>query len=299
MSLKTDEIETWDAKPVRHKKLRYPQCADPASPRLYFVGMFVGSRGSGKTYSIVKVIKQFEQFKVYDHDDNEVAQRVVLFAPTIDANPIFNSLKHLHDDDIHTNYSDGKLIQVVEDVKKEREETKRYQDDLVIYKKFLRAKRESDLSAEDHYALSRMGYQEPTRPKYPHGCVVHMVFDDLLNSPAFKSVGKSAVTELTLKNRHMGIAIYFAAQSIRGIPKPIRLNSSLFVIYKFCNMKVVVDDIYSEVSGMLTPEEFLQVYEYATKEPHDALVLDMTGGKPENRIRRNFDTRIILPRLES
>lgn len=294
--METESISTWDARPVKHKnKLRYPQSSDPASPRNFFVCIAVGSRGQGKSYSVVKLIKQFERFKVYDEDGNVVDQRVILFSPTIDSNPIFNSLKHLDDGDIHTNYTDDKLLAVVDDIKKERDETKRYKEDLAIWKRFLRAKTETELTQEDHYALSRLGYKPPTKPKYEHGCVVHLVADDLIGTPAFRMVGKSAMTNLVLKNRHLGVNIYICAQSLKSIPKPIRLNTSVFILYRFANTKMILDDIYLEISGLMTPDEFLTAYEFATREKHSALVLDMSGGKPENRIRRNFDTRLIIP----
>jgi Ni2+-binding GTPase involved in maturation of urease and hydrogenase len=101
--MKTESIDNWDNKPLKHKKNKYPTPVDKNSPRMFFVGLFVGSRGSGKTFSIAKLIKQYEHYGIVDADNHEkVAQRVILFSPTIEANPILSSLKDMNDDDIVT-----------------------------------------------------------------------------------------------------------------------------------------------------------------------------------------------------
>ena len=71
------------------------------------------------------------------------------------------------------------------------------------------------------------------------------------------------------------------------IPKTIRLNSNLIVMFKFANKKMVLDDIYPVVSAYVTEEKLMELYEYATKEPHDALVIDGTGRKIV--FKKNFD----------
>jgi hypothetical protein len=45
---------------------------------------------------------------------------------------------------------------------------------------------------------------------------------------------------------------------------------------------------------MFNPQQFEEVYDFATKGDHDAFVMDFTGGEKENRIRRNFNERILV-----
>jgi hypothetical protein len=116
----------------------------------------------------------------------------------------------------------------------------------------------------------------------------------LIGSAAFKSTGKSALTNLVLKNRHHQCCIYICTQNLKAIPKSIRTNTSLFILYRFANKKIVLSDLYEEVSGLLTPEQFEKVYDYATSKDHDALILDLTGGDKKNKIRKNFDERILF-----
>jgi len=74
----------------------------------------------------------------------------------------------------------------------------------------------------------------------------------------------------------------------------IRANTSLFVLYRFANKKIILEDLYQEVSGMLTPTQFEEVYDFATEGNHNALIMDFTGGDKANRLRQNFDKRIVV-----
>ena len=63
------------------------------------------------------------------------------------------------------------------------------------------------------------------------------------------------------------------------IPKTIRLNANLIVMFKFANKKSVMEDIHPVVSAYVTEEKLMELYEHATNEAHDALVIDGTGSK--------------------
>lgn len=299
MEIHTEQLANWNDKPVKHKRQRYPQCVDKNTPRCFFVGQFIGSRGSGKTFTIVKLLKQFQDFKVFDHEGEEVPQRVVLMTPTYDANPVFKALKHLDDEDIISSYTDDKLLKLVADIQKDREETKRYKEDIAVWKRFLKAKSEDDLSKDDLFTLSRLGYQEPSKPPHPNGVVVHLVLDDCIGSSAFKQTGKSALNSVCLRNRHLGMNILIASQNMRSVPKCLRSNTSLWCLFRFANKVVVLRDLYEEVSGFLTPEQFEAVYDHAVDDDHSPLVVDLTGSDRANRLRKGFSERIVLPHLEA
>ena len=79
----------------------------------------------------------------------------------------------------------------------------------------------------------------------------------------------------------------YSTQSMMAIPKTIRLNANLIVMFKFANKQSVLNDIYPVVSAYITEEQLTELYEYATAEPHDALVIDGTHGKIV--FKKNFD----------
>ena len=100
MHITTEELPHLSNITLTFKKHKYPQCRDTNLPRLFFVALFVGSRGSGKTYSASKLLKMYEHFGIYSKG-NEVYQRIILMSPTQNANPCFKALKNLSEEDIH------------------------------------------------------------------------------------------------------------------------------------------------------------------------------------------------------
>ena len=289
MSISEVAIPHWQHVKLSFKNNKYPQPNDRAAPRCYFVGLFIGSRGSGKSFMMVKLLKQYENFGIHDSElKHDVAQRIILFSPTSDANPVFTSLKHLSEHDVIHNYSDAKLLNAVEDVKRERELSNAYQEDLKIYKRFLHLKHIEDLTPCELHKLEMNNFEPPTPPKYPYGCVNFFILDDLVGSSAFKSVGKSALTNLVLKNRHLGINMLIATQNLKAIPKGIRTNASLFVIFKFASKRIITDDLYEEVSNCITLPKFEELIDHATRDEHDCLVIDFSQPK-EDRFKQNFN----------
>jgi len=282
---------------LSYDKKIYPQPRDRELPYMFFVSLFVGARGTGKTYAAVQLLKKYEKYGIEDQITHKlVPQRVILFSPTVEANPIFDSLENLDPDDIHTHYTDDKLNKVLKQIKKDAKETERYKEKLAIWKKYLKASEESlhRFSAEEMWQLEQMGFMEPVKPKYPDGIVTFMVLDDLLGSQAFKSVGRSLLTNLCIKNRHMGICVLIMTQHLKGIPPSIRRNTSLFVIFRFHSNKVT-EDLYEEVSNIMTYNKFCELYKYATsKDRHDALVIDFSDDK-NPRLKLNFDRELYLP----
>ena len=284
-------INGWDNKAINTKKVIYPQCNDEGAPRNYFVALFVGARGSGKSYLLTKLLKTFEEKKCYK-DGEEIVQRIILISPTAhsDSNLIFKELKNLDwDIDVLTEYSDEILKEKIQEVKKDIDEAKEYKEYEKCYKKFkkLSINKLSDEECELLYKYNFEKFEDIPQPKYPNGFLLHWVIDDMIGSNIFKN-GRSAFTNLVIRNRHIIPGnIIIATQSIMQIPKTIRLNSNLIVLFKFANKKMVLDDIYPTVSAYVTEEKLMELYEYATAEPHNALVIDGTSSKII--FKKNFD----------
>ncbi|KAK9812719.1 hypothetical protein WJX72_002585 [[Myrmecia] bisecta] len=229
--------------------------------------------------------------------------KIILLSPTSSANPVFNALKHLDPEDIYKEYTDKNLAQIVASVEFEKEESLKYQSRLKLWQRCLKMKEADGLNPEELMELEEMGWEPPKKLRFPNGPAVnYLVCDDLVGSALFKQ-GKNPFVTLVRKNRHLSINIMIACQSLRAVNKAIQLNASLLCIFRYGNKKTVEQDIYEEVSGKLTPEQFLELYEHATEEDHDALVIDFS--QPKNKMfKRNFDTvlkleGVIKPELSS
>ncbi|MEY2703553.1 MAG: Poxvirus protein [Bacteroidota bacterium] len=281
-----------DNLPVKHKNIKYPQPLKSSGlPNNYFVCLAIGSRGSGKTYSVVKLIKYYEDEGVYDEEGNLHEIRTIIISPTFKSNPIFLSLKSLDDDDIHEEYSDDLLNQIVEQIEEENEQIKKYQEDLKLYKKFIRIKTLKELTPYELLRLHALDFKPPIQPLYTQTRVVHLICDDLVATGAYKATGKSALTNLCIKNRHKGICMYFLAQSSKQVPRICRVNASLLLLYKF-NSDEMTEDLYETVSGCLTKEQFKDIYNEATKEKYNFLCVDAT--KNDIEFRQNFDHKFLI-----
>jgi hypothetical protein len=127
-------------------------------------------------------------------------------------------------------------------------------------------------------------YDNIPKPKCKHPPIVFIILDNKV----FKQ--QSLINNITIKHRHLGVNLVFTSQNPKSIPNIIRNNIDVYVLYKFANVKMVIDKIFEEVSGLLTESQFEEVYKHATSEPYNALVIDNHPKTDRNkRFKKNFD----------
>ena len=286
-----------DNKPIKTTKKPPPRSTNENLPPCYFTSIFIGSKGSGKTYSSIKLLKNYEKYPIYDNEGHKLDMRVIVFCPTImsTANPIYDSLKYLDEDDIIMEYSDDKLLNKLDEIEKEKEDIKDYNKYIEVWKKYLKIDENINLLLPDELLiLSKFDFREPAsipHPPYKYPRVNFLVFDDLVGSAnAFKK-GNSAINKLTISHRHLQCNLLFTTQYIKAIPPVLRRNLDIFVIFKFANAQSVVEQIYPEISGVIKEEDFENLFEYATLDKHDALIIDQTS---KHIFKLNWDTALIL-----
>jgi len=284
----------------KNSKLNYPECRCGKCPVFYWNLLSVASRGSGKTYNIVKLIKHYEDTKLTDNDGRIHPLRTIVISPTLDANLIFNNLTSLAEEDKHDKYSDGLLQSIIDGIKQDKAETEFYHKYLEGYKKTTHIK-EDKLNAffekhpELYDILKVFDFDEPSqipKPKYLVSPVNIIVLDDLMATGAFTNNKLSTLTNNLIKNRHNGVSFAILAQSVKSIPKNIRLNCNVFFIGKFASKKVVLEDLYEEVSNILTPEQFEELYDKATEEQYGSLIIDATH--KNKRFLSGLDKELII-----
>jgi hypothetical protein len=258
--------------------------------------MNIGARGSGKTYTIVQMIKHYEKNKIMK-DGTEYKLRTHLISPTIQANEIYQSLDSLDmDKDAHENYSDKLILDIIAGVK----ERKQKYEDYLLYKKYYEKVMKTapnkldklyDENPDMFALLEQYNYQHPSEIEHENGEVNIIILDDLLGSDAFTRKTKSTLVNAMIKNRHMGICFALLVQSIRSVPKNIRLNCSVFQLATFKNKRMILEDIYEEISNVIGIDDFETLYDYATAKPYGSLIIDTTNGK---RFLSNLDSELTL-----
>jgi hypothetical protein len=163
-----------------------------------------------------------------------------------------------------------------------------------VWKKFkkVKVKNLTDDECELLMKYNFEDFEDLSKPKFPAGFLLHWIVDDMIGSNIFKN-GRSAFTNLVTRNRHVLPGnIIIATQAVMMVPKTIRLNSNLIVLFKFANKQAVINDIHPIVSAYVTENELMDLYEHATAEPHDALVIDGTSSKIV--FKKNFNLLLEL-----
>ena len=277
-------------------KLNYPNCICGKCPRFFWNMLNIGARGSGKTYTIVQMIKHYEKNKIMK-DGVVYKLRTHLISPTIQANEIYQSLDSLDmDKDAHENYSDKLILDIIADIK----ERKQKYEDYLLYKKYYekvmkipenKIEKAYDDNPDMFNLLERFNYQHPSEIEHEKPEVNIIILDDLLGSDAFTRKTKSTLVNAMIKNRHIGVCFALLVQSIRSVPKNIRLNCSVFQLATFKNKEVILTDIYEEISNVIGIDDFEELYDHATTKPYGSLIIDTTNGK---RFLSNFDYELSL-----
>jgi len=289
------KLEGFDNK-LSFTKLNYPQCNCGKCPRFFWNSLNIGARGSGKTYTIVQMIKHYEKNKIM-RDGVVYKLRTHLISPTIQANEIYQSLDSLDmDKDAHENYTDKLILDIIAGIK----ERKQKYEDYLLYKKYYekvmktpenKLEKLYDDNPDMFNLLERYNYQNPSEIEHEKPEVNIVILDDLLGSDAFTRRTKSTLVNAMIKNRHIGVCFALLVQSIRSVPKNIRLNCSVFQLATFKNKKMILEDIYEEISNVIGIDDFEELYDHATAKPYGSLIIDTTNGK---RFLSNLDFELNL-----
>ena len=133
-----NKLSSLNNNPIKVNKKPVPQSINKQLPPLFFTGIWVGSKGTGKSYNLVKLLKNYEQFPIYDISKNKLNIRIILFCPTYhsSANEIFKTLKDLDEADVILNYSDDSLLEILHEIQEEKEEIELYAKYCKAYKQF-------------------------------------------------------------------------------------------------------------------------------------------------------------------
>lgn len=301
MNIREVELEGFKDK-LHNSKLDYPKSDNKNLFNLFFNFMGVASRGGGKTFSTIKIIKEYENSKMIS-GAGEHKIRTILISPTYDANKnLWGNLKSLNEDDIYEEYTEATLQTIIDDIK-------RIIDEVDIYNKYLyyydlvdkTPKNEIEMllksNPEISFILKKFNYETPAKIKkyfrYTTKPITFLILDDIMGSSALNRKSENLLKYWLIKNRHIFTSFFLLVQSIKSVPKDMRLNCNLFYLGKFSNKTSILKDLYQEVSSVLTENEFETLYDKAINDnTHGALIIDLTGSK--KRFYNNLEKELII-----
>lgn len=280
---------------------RYKYETAEMMPNLCTQLLCCGAKGSGKTISIVNLVKKLE----FD--------RIFLISPTAKSNHAILSMINIDEDDMYEDTEDLTIIDnIISKVEEEGREYDEYHEKMKEYNEFIKNSNNNDYHLIDDDTIDKFmddnnnflkpeHYLNGRRPK------VALILDDILGS-YLMSKGIRKVNNLAIKHRHIspvksegggaiGVSTFFLTQTFRcqtaGISKPIRSNCNSLIIFKTKNENEF-NDLRDEVAGEIGKDLFTKIYEIATDEPHSFLFLDFNPKKSHpSRYRKNLDTFLI------
>ena len=298
MTIKEIKVNGIDTRPIKINKKPVPQSNNKSLPLLYNTQLYIGSKGRGKTYALVKLLKMYEESKIKDNE-NEYEMRTILIAPTAysSANVIYETLKSLNKDDIHLEYSDELLKSIIDDIEIKDKEYKDYIDYKKVYDKFLKIK---DINKMDVIELQILEIHDFMSPNdyYGHNIkpkIHYLIFDDLIGTGAFNKKAKSIISNLTIKHRHLKTNLLFTTQSFKMIPAVVRNNIDIYCIFKSASYNEILNKIYEDLSGYISYDNFKELYEHSTADAHDCLtIINNSLDKSGTSFYKNWDTKLEL-----
>jgi hypothetical protein len=302
-SLQITELELEGFKDkLSSSKLDYPKSDNKNLFNLFYNMMAVASRGGGKTYSVVKIIKEYEKSKMVS-GQGEHKIRTILISPTYDANKnLWGNLKSIDENDIYETYSEEILKNIIEDIKQIIDEVDVYNKYIYYYDlvdKTPKNEIQSLLKSNPEilFILKKYNYETPVKVKkyfrYTTKPITFLVLDDIMGSSALNRKSENLLKYWLIKNRHIFTSFFILVQSMKSVPKDMRLNCNLFYLGKFSNKKAILNDLYEEVSSVLTEDQFENLYDKAINDnQHGALIIDLTGSK--KRFYNNLEKELIL-----
>jgi len=301
MNITEIELSSFKDK-INNSKLDYPKSDNNNLFNLFFNMMAVASRGGGKTYSVVKIIKEFEKSKMIS-GQGEHKIRTILISPTYDANKnLWGNLKSLDENDIYESYSEGILQSIIDDIKGIIDGVDIYNKYLYYYDLIDKTPKNQiepllKSNPEISFILKKFNYETPTKIKkyfrYTTKPITFLILDDIMGSSALNRKSENLLKYWLIKNRHIFTSFFILVQSMKSVPKDMRLNCNLFYLGKFSNKKAILNDLYEEVSSILTEPQFENLYDKAINDnQHGALIIDLTGTK--KRFYNNLEKELII-----
>lgn len=301
MNIKEIELDAFREK-INNSKLDYPKSDNKNLFELFFNYMGVASRGGGKTYNTIKIIKEYEKNKMISAQ-GEHKIRTILISPTYDANKsLWSNLKSLNENDIYESYSEATLRDIIDDINAVINEVDIY-NKYVYYYDLIDKTPKNEIekvlksNPEISFILKKFNYENPIKVKryfrYTTKPITFLILDDIMGSSALNRKSENLLKYWLIKNRHIFTSFFILVQSIKSIPKDMRLNCNLFYLGKFSNKKAILNDLYEEVSSVMTEKEFEALYDKAVNDnQHGALIIDLTGSK--KRFYNNLEKELII-----
>jgi|EP01044_Picomonas_judraskeda_P004950 hypothetical protein len=236
--------------------------------------MISGKTGSGKSTALIRMLKGY--------CDSGVFQKVILISPTAAFDAKYQMLPLT---DVYEEYSDELIKDIMEEQKADMDDYRQTEEDIKLYNKFMQHKRLTKKELLRLYTMLNPMTEEFEKPvqrydKLPYTAVI---LDDLGGTPAFKN-GNNALNSIVCKSRHYLTNFFVCVQHPYQCPRALRSQCSHVMLFATKDKKLL-EELAKENCSHLSPDEFVQLFQHATGEPHSFMLCDFK----RDEVRKNFD----------
>eukprot|EP01046_Picozoa_sp_COSAG06_P053148 COSAG06_NODE_9118_length_1981_cov_257.944740_1_plen_283_part_00 len=236
--------------------------------------MISGKTGSGKSTALIRMLKAY--------CDSGVFQKVILISPTAAFDAKYQMLPLT---DVYEEYSDELIKDIMEEQKADIDDYRQTEEDIKLYSKFMQHKRLTKKELLRLYTMLNPMTEEFEKPvqqydKLPYTAVI---LDDLGGTPAFKN-GNNALNSIVCKSRHYLTNFFVCVQHPYQCPRALRSQCSHVMLFATKDKKLL-EELAKENCSHLSPDEFVQLFQHSTGEPHSFMLCDFK----RDEVRKNFD----------
>ena len=243
---------------------------------------------------MTSLLKMFEENPIYDINGKELEQRIILFSPTAlnATNAVFRNLKNLNEEDIHLEYTDQLLEEILDELKDHIDDINRYEKFRKVLDKYNNTNEE--LTDEEYWLI--YNHQNITPIEEKRHIVTHICFDDLIgDKQVFKKSRDGGLVKFLLKHRHLYTNVFITTQYINAITPIIKNNIDIFCLFKYANINDILKKFYPCVSGFVLEEQFKELYLYSTKDKFNFLsIVSHNLLKEKINILKNWNINLNL-----
>ena len=187
--------------------------------------------------------------------------------------------------DVYEDYSDELLNDIMEEQKTDMEDYKQTEEDIKLYDKFMRRRHLTKKELLRLYTMLNPMTEEFEKPvqqfdKLPFTAVI---LDDLGGTTAFRN-GNNALNSIVCKSRHYLTNFFVCVQHPYQCPRALRSQCSHVMLFATKDKKLL-EELAKENCSHLTPQEFIQLFQHSTNEPHSFMLCDFK----RDQVRKNFD----------
>ena len=257
-------------------KYNHPPVAHEQLPQHPFSMLIVAPKGSGKTNLIVHLC--LKQYKEYFH-------RIIVCSPTLENDPKWELVKKQK----HLLAENKKLAQILEGKSKGKKrwkivyENQKSQQDSKDEDKFEGYIDEEDMFSEQSKLFPIVDHQQAVIEylrDHDHKDDAKYLIDRTLiilddQAGLFRmSPSNNPLINFVLKHRHYSTSLIFVTQAYKAIPKSIRINMNVLILFEIPN-SAELKSIYEEYPDKLEEKEWLDLYWHIIdSEPYSFMYLN-------------------------